>query len=146
MDLPTWAYVSRPTTPLNINDQTNYKLGNAVMGATVTWDRQQEKALWTDGDVTVSRRRGSVMDSVEVWVLGDLENQRDNLATLISAFTQDTFNFQLVLGTAPDTVTYTWACEAADYSVKFAKEYILGEKLSVAFSFPRFPVPIIGSF
>lgn len=145
MDLQTYAYVSRPTTALSINDGTKYKLADSVMGAEITWERRQESGPWTDGDVTVSRRRGSVMDRVEVWVLGDLDDQRANLSELITAFTQDTFNLQLVLGSSPQ-VTYAWACEAADYSVKFAKEYILGEKLLVTFSFPRFPIPLNGSF
>ena len=147
-DLSIAALVSRDLlhggpTDLDINDGTTYLLGTRIMDGQVTWERTQVKGPWTDGDFTVNRRRGNVIDTVTVWVNGQSQAALSgNISQLITAFSQDTFTLSIAMGGAQ----YAWTCEAADYSVAMEHANVINKKVLVTFSVPRYPVPIVGAF
>jgi hypothetical protein len=146
-DLPTTAVITRPILgggDLNFNDHTNYVLaGPNVMGGTVQWDRQTVSAPWVDGDITVARRRGNVMDQITIYVTGsDQSALNSNISTLISAFTQDRFGMQISTGGA----NHAWDCECADYQVEWDTVHVYAKYVKVTFTIPRKPVPTAGAF
>jgi hypothetical protein len=146
-DLSVSALVTRPLLgggDLNINDHDNFVLaGGAVMGAHVQWDRKTVSAPWVDGDVTVARRRGNVMEQVSVYVLGtSVSDLNTNMSTLISAFTQDRYGLQIGIGGQD----FSWDCECADYQVEWDNVHIHALQVKVTFNIPRKPVPLAGAF
>jgi hypothetical protein len=136
-------------TPLEINDQVLYKVAPGLLGGQVSWQRTTASSPYMDDDITVNRRRGRVNEPLLVEVFGRSKGQpdatspkllKDNLTTLIQAMVQDTFDLTIVM----DAQTYTYACEAADYSMAWTTPRWAARQLQVAFVVPRAPVPVSG--
>lgn len=136
--------VSRPVLglpDLNINDHVKYVVSSDIMGGTITWRRQSVQSPYVEGEITVSRVRGVVEDKFSVDVLGVVQSDmQQNVADLIAAFTQDNFNMTIRI----DDATYTWVCEACDYSMDWSVPRMHGLKTQVKFSLRRSPIPING--
>lgn len=146
-DLSVVAKVTRPSLglpDLDINDHTYYTIaGQQIMGGTVQWDRKQVSAPWVDGDVTVARRRGNVMENLTVYVAGSTQaDLNTNLQNLIGAFTQDRYTLSITIGSQQ----YAWDCETADYSVQFDTPHLHSLYVAATFSIPRKPVALSGAF
>lgn len=146
-DLNVIAKVTRAQLGLQdlyINDHSKYVIaGLDILSGTVSWQRQQVSAPWVDGDVTVARRRSSVMEPLTVYVAGT--NQADlntNIGTLLAAFTQDRYTLSIAIGSQQ----HDWDCEAADYSVKINTVYVKSVYVPVTFQIMRKPVPLTGAF
>lgn len=146
-DLALYARVTRPLIgggDLDINDHTHYVVaGPMVMGGMVQWDRKTVSAPWVDGDITVARRRGTIMEQLTIYVMGtDQSDLNTNIAALISAFTQDRYAVQLAVGGSD----HSWDCEAADYQVEWDTVHVYSKYVRVTFSIPRKPIPLTGAF
>lgn len=128
---------------LNLNDYTNYYFAGQNTPGAVSWVRNQVSSPYVDDDFTVSRRRGKVMESLLVEVLGSTQTAlRDNLAALVNAVVQDTF----ILTVSFAGVSYAWACESADYQVIWSGPRMVARQVQMALTIPRSPVPSAGAF
>lgn len=126
---------------LELNDHVKFYIGAESQPGQVTWQREQVTSQFVEGDFTVSRRRGNVMETVTLEVLGDNQAQlQTNLAELIAAFKQDSFT----LTTTFNGTSYAWACEAADYQVLWSGPRMVANQIQVQFQVPRKPIPTIG--
>lgn len=146
-DLSVVAKVTRASLglgDLNINDRTTYTLaGPQIMGGTVAWDRQQVSAPWVDGEITVARRRGNVMEPLAVYVAGTNQSSlNSNIQTLIAAFTQDRYTLSITIGGQQ----HDWDCESADYSVQVSAPHLKSLYVPVTFQIMRKPAPLTGAF
>lgn len=147
-DLTISALVSRTQlalADLDINDHVDYVLaGPQAFGGAVQWSRKQVSAPWVDGEITVERHRTNVTEPLSVYVAGTSISDLDaNLGTLIAAFQQDRFTFQLVVGGA----NHAWDCEAADISqVLYDTTHVVAKYVTVTFAVPRKPIPLAGAF
>lgn len=145
-DLQVIAKVSRPVLgggDLYINTGDYRLVGYTQMGGTVQWDRKQASAPWVEGDVTVSRRRTNVSESVRVYVTGtDQSDMQTNIATLVDAFTQDRYTLQIQIG----NTNWAWDCEAADYSVEMETAHLNSLYVMCSFLVPRRPLMLAGGF
>lgn len=126
---------------LNINDHTSYALGVNILGGQVAWQKQQVTSPYIDGDITITRRRPTVMETIEINVYGTNHSTLiTRLKTLVQAFSQDTFN----LGVSFNGTLRQYQCEAADYSIEYNQPKIHSHQCLVRFSVPRNPIPIAG--
>jgi hypothetical protein len=147
-DLNVVAKVSRGQLglgDLDINDHSSYVLaGGMTFGGAVQWNRKQLEVPWVDGQVTVERHRTNVTEPLSVYVAGSSIAELDTrLGTLISAFHQDRFTFQLVVGGA----NHAWDCEAADIQqVLYDNVHVYNRYVTVTFAVPRKPIPLAGAF
>jgi len=147
-DLNVVAKVSRGQlglSDLNVNDHSSYVLaGNMAFGGAVQWARKQLEVPWVDGQVTVERHRQNVTEPLSFYVAGpDLATLDTRLGTLIAAFHQDRFTFQLVVGGA----NHAWDCEAADIQqVLYDTVHVHNKYVTVTFSVPHKPIPLAGAF
>lgn len=147
-DLNISALVSRTQLGLgnlDINDHTKYVLaGPLAFSGAVQWNRTQVEAPWVDGQITTERHRVNTTETLAVYVAGSSMADLDaNLGTLIAAFQQDRFTFQLVVGGA----NHAWDCEAADVSqVLYDTAHAAAKYVTVTFAVPRKPIPLAGAF
>lgn len=147
-DLSISALVSRTSLSLgnlDINDGTNYRLaGPIAFSGAVQWERTQVGAPWVDGQITVERHRSNSVEPLSVYCAGSTMATLDaNIGTLIAAFSQDRFTFQLVVGGA----NHAWDCEAADVQqVLYDTAHAVAKYVTVTFSVPRKPIPLAGNF
>lgn len=147
-DLSISALVSRTQLSLanlDINDHVKYVLaGPLAFSGAVQWNRTQVEAPWVDGQITTERHRVNTTESLGVYVAGTSMADLDaNLGTLIEAFSQDRFTFQLVVGGA----NHAWDCEAADVSqVLYDTAHAVAKYVTVTFAVPRKPIPLAGAF
>ena len=126
---------------LNINDNADYKVGNEIMGAMVTYDRKIVSSPYVNGDVTVHRRRGNVSEKFSVYVMAATQTElQTNTKTLIDAFSQNKFNLAVTL----DSVQYTYQCEASDYQVEWSNAHMFSLMVKVTFNLIRNPIPLVG--
>lgn len=126
---------------LNINDGTNFKVSNEILGGTVTYDRNVVSSPYVNGDITVHRRRANVQERFAVYVYGSSQAVlRANVKTLIDAFSQDTFNVTISLDSDPNT----YQCEASDYTVEWSNAHIFSLQVRVMFNLNRKPIPLAG--
>lgn len=147
-DLSISALVSRASlslADLNINDHVNYTLaGPIAFSGAVQWERTQVGAPWVDGQFTTERHRTNTTESLSVYVAGSsMSNLDTNIGTLIAAFSQDRYTFQLVVGGA----NHAWDCEAADVQqVLYDTTHAVAKYVTVTLSIPRKPIPLAGNF
>jgi len=143
-DLQVIAKVSRSVGGDLYINTGNYRLvGYQQMSGTVQWERQTASAPWVEGDVTVSRRRGNVSESLRVYAAGsDQSNLQSNIATLVNAFTQDRYTLQIQIGNA----NWAWDCEAADYSMEMETTHLNALYVVCNFMVPRRPIALAGGF
>lgn len=143
MALGTTASVTRSLLGLgnlDINDHVSYVLSYGILGANTSWERNQVKSQWVDGDVTVSRRRGNVIEPMVFHVYGnDQSDLQSNISTLIDAFIQDSFTMTIDL----DGSTYQYSCESADHSVEWGYK-MHSAMTTVTFQVPRKPIALAG--
>lgn len=131
--------------PLQIASGGTYFLTPQFLGATVTWTRQQVGSPFADGQVTTSRVRQNVTETVGVEVRADTYAELDAaISAVIAAFTQDRFTMTIEVGDV-DIATYQYRCEAADYQTltwNTARLYSMAGQ--VLFQMPRQPVAVVG--
>jgi hypothetical protein len=127
---------------LNINDHISYYCAAQFLGGSMTWNRQQISSPYMDGSVTVNRTRGVVMEPVAVEVLGSTDTAlQTNMATLLAALSQDTFDLLVGIGSAQ----YQYLCEAADVqNAGWSGPRMIAKQAQIVFQVPRQPVPILG--
>lgn len=128
---------------LNICDHLNYYIAaTQFLGGTMSWTKNQITSPYTDGAFTVNRTRGQVTEPVTVEVLGETDTDlQTNLATLINAFSQDSFVLLIGIGAA----NYQYQCEAADVQLaRWTVSGMLFKQQQVVFQVPRQPVAILG--
>ncbi len=143
-DLTVAASVTRDDLglgTLNINDHSNYILTSTILGGTVAWQKNQVSSPYVDGDITITRRRPTVMEPFEVHVYGTSGGSlMTNASTLITAFSQDSFSLSIAINSA----TRQYECEAADYTIEYAHTKFSVNMCTVRFQLPRSPVPTVG--
>lgn len=123
---------------LDLNDHVSFYIAPGTLGAPMAWQRQQVGAPWVDGLVTVNRTRGMVSEPVVVEVLGDdTAEMFTNQATLIAAFSQDSFTLAVTV----NGVANTYRCEAADYQIgSWVSGRLASIQGQITFTMPRQPV------
>jgi hypothetical protein len=128
---------------LDLNDHLNYYVADQFMGGQVTWNRNQVTSPFIDGAITTYRTKQMVTDTVNIEVLTTTyTGAMTSLRTLVQAFTQDTYNLQIGIGVS--TAALQYQCEAADYTMDWTNSRWVAKHLSISFSVPRNPVPILG--
>lgn len=128
---------------LNLNDHVNYYVAQQqFMGGTMTWTKNQITSPYVDGATTVNRTRGQVTEPVTIEVLGTSDTVlQTNMATLINAFSQDSYDLLIAIGAA----NYQYQCEAADVQqARWTVSGLLFKQQQIVFQVPRQPVPILG--
>ena len=128
---------------LNINDHNAYYVADTFLGGQMAWNRNQVTSPYVDGSVTVNRTRSMVTEQIVVEVLGGPSQAllQANVATLIAAFSQDSYLLSITL---PQATTYQYLCEAADYQVSWTSPRFFAKQLQVTFSMPRQPIALVG--
>lgn len=127
---------------LELNDHDAYYCAPFTPGG-VTWERISANGVFVEGDITVHRRRANVTESLVLEVNGDSQAELStNLAALLQAFVQDSFNIDINVG----GTHYQWACEAADYQVTWDGPRFIARRLQVTLGIPRKPLPAGGPF
>jgi hypothetical protein len=143
-DIALTASVTRSAlglSNLNINDKKKYNITATMLGGGVSWQKQQVSSPYVDGDVTVTRRRPTVMEPLEIYVYGKTGNElTNNIRTLIDAFIQDTYNLLISI----DGSTRQYKCECADYTIEYANTKFASGMTMVRFNVPRNPIPTVG--
>lgn len=144
MALTVAATVTRSSlglSTLNINDHVNYQLGAQIMGGTVTWDRNTVSSPYVDGDVTVSRRRPNINETIQVNILASSQAvMLTNIKALAEAFCQDTYTLTITMSGQ----TYQYKCESADYSIEWGIK-MHSDQCMMVFSVPRKPIALAGA-
>lgn len=122
---------------LQIGYGDTYFVAPGSFGATVVWDRDDVGAPWTDGAVTVNRKRGMVAENLIVEVKGSTLAEVQ-LATdeLIDAMIQDRYTLTI----DADDAHYVYDCRSADYAIAWKPERLNSAQGQVTFSMPRSPV------
>ena len=126
---------------LNINDHKDYIISTTMLGGSVTWQKQQVSSPYVDGDITITRRRPTIVEPIEIYVYGnngtDLTN---NVAKLIEAFTQDEFLMSIKINNSDRQ----YKCECSDYTIEYANTKYATNMTLVKFSTPRSPIATVG--
>lgn len=141
------AFTCRVTTQhgtwLNLDDHERYIVAADSFGDTTTQMRRQNiQSPYVAGQFTVSAIPDQVQQGISVYVLGASQSELQiNLKDLIDAFTQPAF--QLVWSL--DEASFTWDCEAADYTISFTNTGFFARTVNVKFQVPRHPQTMIGS-
>lgn len=126
---------------LNINDGVNYKIGGEIMGGTVQWERKTVSSPFVHGDFTVLRRLQNVSERIPIYVYGSSQTTMvTNARALIDAFIQPLFNLTMTL----DAQTYTYQCEAADYTYQWSNAHMFSGQVVIEFQVPRMPLALVG--
>jgi hypothetical protein len=108
----------------------------------VQWRRQETASFYVDGEFTVGRAKNSPRVQWTQQVSGTDQDDLDaNMAALIDAFEQDTFQISYDL----DGNTHTWRGECADWNPTYEKERVHGLIQLVVFSFKRMPRALAGA-
>ena len=127
---------------LQINDHNAYYISQSFLGGQMSWTRNQVTSPYLDGAVTVNRTRGMVTEQVVVEVLGGPSQAllQANVATLLAAFSQDSYLLTVIIA----TTSYEYLCEAADYQIAWTGPRFFAKQAQVTFSMPRQPIPVVG--
>lgn len=143
-DLTVSAAVTRTDlglSNLNINDHDKYILSTTILGGSVAWQKNQVSSPYVDGDITITRRRPTVIEPFEVYVYGTSgATLMTNTQALIDAFSQDSFSLSVTINGA----TRQYACETADYSLEYSHTKFASHMCTVRFQLPRNPIPTVG--
>lgn len=136
------ATVTASVGGLNINDGVNYILSpEGLNPATVVYRRTQVMSPFVEGRFTTNRLLDAVEGEMQVDVLGSSQaDLASNIAALIAAFTQDTYTLTISL----DGTSYSWECEAADYSMDWTHTRVHARRVPMRFAFQRQPTPAAG--
>lgn len=127
---------------LNINDGASYLLTPQDLNpATVLYRRTQVTSPFVEGRFTVNRVLDAVEGTIVIDVMGSSQsNLQSNIAALVAAFTADEYTLTITI----DGATYSWTCEAADYSMLWQHERMHALRVPMRFAFQRQPVPAGG--
>ncbi len=143
-DLTVVAAVTRTDLgldPLDINDHSKYVLTTTILGGSVAWQKNQVSSPYVDGDITITRRRPTVMEPFEVYVYGtNGSTLMSNTEALIDAFSQDSFSLSITINGA----TRQYACETADYTIEYTHTKFASHMCTVRFQLPRSPIATVG--
>lgn len=128
---------------LDINDHVNFILGVPMLGGQGRWTRNSQGGSYMDGEVTVNRRRPNIVENITVEVRGsDWTGVETNIAVLMAAFLQDSFQLKLTL----NGTNHYYQCEAADWSYDLSTGRVASNMPKFTFEVPRRPIPVAGSF
>lgn len=158
-DLALRATISRgqlgvPT--LVLSDGLVYRCAAApFLGEQLVWQRNQVSSAYIDGAVTVNRSRQMVNEQFAFEVSGysaavpsappSHQQFQANIATLVAAFSQDSFVLDVILGTGTDLTHYTYAGEAADVTnAMWSTPRLVAKQALLTFAVPVQPVPLAG--
>lgn len=143
-DLTVTAVVTRSSLGLpnlNINDHSKYVLTTTMLGGSVAWQRNAISSPYVDGDITVTRRRPTVVEPMEIYVYGtNGANLMWNTAEVINAFCQDAFSLTVTINGA----TRQYSCESSDYSIEYNNAKFASKMCTVRLQVPRKPLPLVG--
>lgn len=110
----------------------------------VQFSRVWATSAYVAGGVQVLSIPGMVSATLKMYVYDTSQaNVQTDLATLIEAFTQDTYTLTFEVGDA----TYEWTCYNADYQIDpwpLIAVIPTTPRLGVTFDIPRSPVPLQG--
>jgi hypothetical protein len=128
--------------PLEIADGNPYFVSTQFLGTGISWDRQTVSSRWVDGDYTVSRRRGNVVEQVAVEVrCASTLALRLATEVLIAAFTQDNYTMTVTV----DGQVWAYQCEAADYqALQWSTPRLAAHQGQMLFGVPRRPIALAG--
>jgi hypothetical protein len=147
-DLTVTGYVTRTELSLSnltINDDT-YKIIRDMWGpGVVQYDRQKVSSPYVNGDFLTNRKKAQVEMPLGIRVTGTSKIDCWNkVGTLLRAFEQFSYELSLTI----DGTTFTYTCEAADYSVgdggMFQTFHMKAYKQEVRLLIPRRPTPTEG--
>jgi hypothetical protein len=129
-------------TPLDIAQPPYYLAASPFLSSQVSWDRQTVSSRWIDGEVTTSRKRGMVMETIAVEVVAtDMATLQDYMQTLIEALCQDTYTMTITV----DGTLWVYNCEAADYTnLMWTTPRLVAAQGQAQFTVPRRPVAAVG--
>lgn len=124
---------------LNLNDGINYKVGAASFNESATQLRRTEvTSPYVAGSFLVHAVPQNVVETIEIYCYGSTYAQAAaNARAVIEAFSQITFQVKQSI----DSGTYTYECNAADYSVKGNNTYVNSKMIPITFQFQRQPNP-----
>jgi len=126
---------------LNIHDGVNYTMSSSIMSGSIAWQRNQVSSPYVDGDVTVTRRRPNISEQLPIYVYGaDHAEVATNVATLLNAFLQNSYNLGITVGNQ----LYQYQCEAADYQMDWNHARMHSTQTLVNLQVPRRPVAVSG--
>jgi hypothetical protein len=144
LEIPIDALVTREELglpDLDINDNDNYIVGPNLAPGVVAWQRLQASSPFMHGAVTVGRRKDIVTAEIAVDILANnFTALTAAKQTIVEAFEQDSFRLKMTF----EGSQYEWACEAADHGVSWEHPRVHARRLTVLFSFPRQPIPLLG--
>lgn len=133
---------------LNLNDGINYRTDKPAEGeaGAVVMNRRVSTSPHMHGEALIGATMGMKSMTVRTLVTGASQAARNaNMATLIAAFTQYTFDLHYV----DDGIDYAWRCEMADYSFDLRWAFyddLGGYYCPAVFNVPTQPIPVAGPY
>jgi hypothetical protein len=133
---------------LNLNDGAAYRMDKPAEGDAggVVMVRRVSTSPHMHGEALIGATRGMKSISARVLVGGVSAAVRNaNVATLLAAFTQYTYELHYV----NDGIDYGWKCEMADYSCDLRWVFypdLGGFYCPATFIVPTQPIPVAGPY
>ena len=128
---------------LDLNDHVNFILGVPFLGGQGRYTRNSQGGTYMDGEVTVNRRLPNIVENIVVEVRGGTWGEVEtNVATLVAAFKQDSYQLKLTV----NGTQHNYQCEAADWSYDLSTGRVASNMPKFIFEVPRRPIPLVGSF
>lgn len=107
----------------------------------LTWRRQMVTSPFVAGAIEVNAVKDIAKGQCAVIVTGaNAATIQTNLATIIAAFTQSTYELHITISGSD----YGWTCFRADYGVVFDFPLSNNARALAKFQFPRKPVQVAG--
>lgn len=111
----------------------------------VSWRRQKVSSAYVHGDFATSLVKEQVESPLGIRATGSsMTDCWNKIGTLIEAFSQFSYTLAVVI----EGTTFTYECEAADYSTGdgglFQKFHAMAYKQEIKFLIPRRPNPTTG--
>lgn len=132
--------------PLSLEVPGQYQIMRSTLGpGAISWRRQTASSPFVHGQVLVNAVKDVATSTLGVRVIGGSASSLwSRIDTLLRAFEQFSFDLTVAL----DGQTFTWRCQAADYSVGesgvFQDFHLRSLQQEVQFSIPRHPTPVAG--
>lgn len=149
-NLDITGHVTRPELALpdlSLNTDRYKIIAEGLGPGVVVWDRKYATSPFVHGRYLTNAKKQQGTNILAVRVTGSDKNVvQTHLETLTNAFEQ----FEYELTTIVEGVTYTYACEPADYTIgnggAWQRFHLMAYKQEVVFEIPRMPVPVAGPF
>jgi hypothetical protein len=140
------SYITRASLSLgNLDIDTDpYKLGQENLDpGEVSWRRQWATSPFVHGSIEVNKTKDISRGTLDVLVdgAGSESTLRSEVATLITAFSQSSYELHLTV----NSTDWAWSCFAADYAVNF-DNWRMSSIAICKFSIFRKPIPVAGPY